>query len=297
MAMKDRQSVISIFLKGLLMGGADVIPGISGGTIAFITGIYERLISGLKDISEFIRLFIEKIIGRNKQSFRKIFAKIDFGFFLPLGIGIASAILIGSRIIPGLLQSYPGEIYAFFTGLILASAAVVHRKIKTHGFKSLIAGFLGLAIGYLASSSAYANAGGEPSLLTIMFVGFIAISAMLLPGLSGAFILVMLGQYEFMLNALRNVITMWPYVLVFLIGAGMGLIVFSRILSYLLKKHHSMTLYVLAGIMVGALYSPIGIVLEATYTHIAYPVLFFLAGMIIVYGIERVAGRKRPKRK
>ena len=206
--MKDSPKT---FLKGILMGIADIIPGISGGTIALILGIYERLINAIKSIS-------------------------DFKFLIPLGLGIFTAIIAGSFTIPYLLDTYPAYIFAFFTGLILGSIKIIYKRIKLHKISGFTLGILGFILAFVITGLKLLQI--NHSYLIIFFSGIIAISAMLLPGISGSYILLVLGQYKFMLTALKDINI--PYILIFIAGAIIGLIFFSRIISYLLKLHHSL---------------------------------------------------------
>lgn len=269
--------MIFTFLKGLLMGAADIVPGVSGGTIAFITGIYDRLIGGLGKISTAGRLALQ---GKLQDAWKLV----DVRFFAPLALGIGIAFLIGSAFIPHLMETHPSEVFGFFTGLILASAWVVYSHIKEHTWRGLLAGVAGAALGFgVAVSPVIPTA---PSLPWIGLLGFVAISAMLLPGISGSYILLILGQYEYMLEQIheRNVLVVGT----FAVGAVLGLLIFSKLLAYVLKHWHSVTFSALLGIMVGALYGPGKIVAEdASWLALTLAV----AGAVIVLVIERQARR------
>lgn len=229
------------------MGIADIIPGVSGGTIAFITGIYDELISAIKSlnldaVSRLIRLdlfgFISALHAR-------------FLFFIFLGIGLA---LVGmSRIMNHLMVQYPVYVWSLFFGLIGASIFVVGRKIEGADFSCLAAGVAGAVFSYFLVGAIPVTT--PEDLLFVFFCGSLAICAMILPGISGAFILLILGKYEFVTGALRN-----PFfsenalvLAVFICGAAAGVIVFSRILSWLLANWHSLAISVLTGFMLGAM--------------------------------------------
>ncbi len=286
---------LTIFLKGMLMGAADIIPGISGGTIALITGIYERLVQAIKNVGVLIQEFFKKIIARKKVSYKKLLKLVDFGLFLPLLAGIAFAFLVGAWLLPGIIASYSFFVYSFFTGLILSSAFFIFREIRRKTWKGYVFGVLGVALGLIISLSSSARVAAEPSILQVFFLGMIALMAMILPGVSGAFILFLFGQYEFMLNTLRNFLVDWPYVVSFIIGGVIGLLGFSRMLSYLLKEHHEKTLFFLSGLMLGALYSPIAVI--ASISNIpsvfALSLAFFALGILIVLALKIVSHKKK----
>lgn len=285
--MQAKES-LKIFLKGLVMGGADVIPGVSGGTMALITGIYERLINGIKGLTDFVKPLSK---GNFKQAAKEI-RKIDFALFIPLGAGIAIAFLIGSFIIPWLMDNYPAYIYAFFFGLILASIKIVHKQINHAKKIDWLSGLIGFLFAFwIVGLEALKT---TPSHLFIFLCGIIAITAMLLPGISGSFMLLMLGQYKFMLEALKGIKI--GYLLSFLIGAIISLIAFSRVLAYLLKKHHSKTMTFLVGLMLGALRLPFENIIKAPMQwgagQVLLTLIFGFIGVVIVLLIGRYETRK-----
>ncbi|MEM4263544.1 MAG: DUF368 domain-containing protein [Candidatus Woesearchaeota archaeon] len=270
---------IKIFFKGMLMGGADVIPGVSGGTMALITGIYERLILGLKGIN--IRWMLPLFKGKPKKAWKELM-QIDFGLFIPLGLGIILAFLIGAHTITYLLDKYTAYIYAFFFGLILASVRIVQKQTKKFRITGLITIMIGFALAFwivglkaLQTTQAY---------WFIFLCGMIAICAMLLPGISGAFMLLMLGQYQFMLEALKG-LKIW-YILSFMAGAIISLLGASHMLAYLLKRFHSPTMGLLVGLMLGALRQPfekiVSTPIEWGALQIAITIIFGVIGVSIV---------------
>lgn len=249
------------FIKGVFMGLANVIPGVSGGTIAFVTGIYERLIDGITDVGTFLKEFLLKIIGKNKKTHKKIFGLIDFKFFIPLFLGILPAILLFSVLFSNLMESFRPFVFSFFGGLILASAVLIYKKIKKHNALGIIYGIIGLAIGFLVTILPVTQNASDPGFLLILIMGAVATPTMILPGISGAFVVLLFGQLEFMYGAVANIAQKWPYLLTFAAGSVIGVLAFARILSYLLKKYHSYTLFTLTGIMLGALYGPVSDIL------------------------------------
>ena len=282
--MPTKKETLIIFLKGMLMGGADVIPGVSGGTMALIAGIYERLILGLKGIN--IKWMLPLLKGKIRESWKELM-KIDFGLFIPLGLGIALSFGIGSFVITYLLDNFTAYIYAFFFGLILASVRVVQRQTKKFG----IAGLITIAIGFAFAFWVV----GLPTLQTtpaywfIFICGMIAICAMLLPGISGAFMLLMLGQYQFMLEALKG-LKIW-YIASFMAGAIISLLGSSHILAYLLKRWHSPTMGILVGLMLGALRQPFEKIVNTPMDwgalQICLTLFFGVIGVTIVLILDR----------
>ena len=253
------------------MGISDIIPGISGGTIALILGIYERLINSIKNLN------LTFLIKNRKENL----SRMDLQFLIPLGLGILLAIILGSIIIPHLIETYPPIIFAFFFGLILASSKILYKRIKKHnvaGFILAIAGFI-LAF-YISSLESLQTSN---NLLIIFLSGMIAIIAMLLPGISGSFILLLLGQYEFMLIALKSFQT--SIISTFLAGALISFLVFPRIISYLLKKFHSITLFFLTGLMLGALKIPFNNIFYSNFNfniyYIILTIILFIVGLSI----------------
>lgn len=275
------------------MGIADIIPGVSGGTMAFITGIYDRLIFGIKEVGTFI-----VNIPKNLRSKKIVssFKKIDFALFIPLFLGIGVSFIFGAQIMSKLLIKYPAQIYSFFIGLILASAFLIFKRIKTHSFSSIIFVVFGFLLGLFISLMPISANSDNPSLIFMFFLGMIAICAMILPGISGAYIVLMFGQLTFLYSAIGNIAEYWLFLLVFGIGAIIGLLIFSRILSYLLKEYHSRTLYALIGIMLGALIGPIKLVFAQSEKQSSSFVLLgvlTILGIIVVLLIEMISTKKK----
>ncbi|ETI58418.1 DUF368 domain-containing protein [Marinomonas profundimaris] len=234
---------LKVYLSGVLMGAADVVPGVSGGTIAFIVGVYDRLIAALS--------------GVNKTSFsllmkgdiKALWRHFDGAFLLPLGAGIVTSIFLIAGLITHLLAVYPLYLWSFFFGLILASAYFLINQIEDFSVRHLGGLIVGVVLG--ASLSLLVPTQLNTSLLMVFFSGMIAICAMILPGISGSFLLLMMGMYGFILTAVKSVDI--AVILVFSAGALLGLLSFSKILHYLLGHVRSMTLTFLTGVMLGAL--------------------------------------------
>jgi len=225
------------------MGAADIIPGVSGGTIAFITGIYEELIKSLKSID----LRAIKLLFTGKP--RKFWEHINGTFLLVLFLGIATSIFSLAKVIKFLLTDYPILLWGFFFGLIIASAFMIARTIEKWTIQTIVAITVGGIGGYLITILTPATT-PETTLFTFG-AGMIAICAMILPGISGSFLLLMMKQYERIVGALTSFDL--EVILTFGSGAVLGLILFSKVLSWLFKKFHDVTIALLTGIMFGSL--------------------------------------------
>ncbi len=232
-----------LILKGMAMGAADVIPGVSGGTIALITGIYEELLFSIKSIN----LKAVKLLLTGKVA--AFWKTINGNFLLSVVLGIGISIFSLAKGMTYLLHHYPILVWSFFFGLIIASTIYVARTITVWNAKTVIAGIAGIAIAYCITVISPTEA--NTAWYFIFFSGVIAICAMILPGISGSFILVLLGMYSFILGALGELNI--PVLLVFATGAAIGIIGFSNFLSWLLKRYHTLTIALLAGFMVGSL--------------------------------------------
>ena len=246
--MKLKETLV-IFLKGLGMGVASIIPGVSGGTVAFITGIYERLIQAISKIDfRFILYFLKGDIRKANKNIRNI----DFKLFIPLIAGIGLALWFMSGIILFFLQNFSALTYAFFFGLILASAILIYKKVDGLSVKNILFLIMGFLFAFLSAGPAQLEIGH--SLPIVFLSGALAICAMILPGISGAFILLFLNQYEYMLSVLegRQLLEMFT----FGFGALMGILFFSRLVDYLLSQYKSFTTFFLMGLMLGALRLP-----------------------------------------
>ncbi len=240
---RTAKDYLVLILKGMGMGAADVVPGVSGGTIAFITGIYEELINSIKSIN----IKALKLIIRGKIV--DFWTAINGTFLMCVLLGIGISIFSLAKGLKYLLDNHPVLVWSFFFGLIVASAVYVAKTIKKWSISTIVAGIAGIVVAYFITVITPAEANSTTWFIFIS--GAIAICAMILPGISGSFILVLLGMYKFILDAVGNLqITV---ILTFLIGAAIGIIIFSNVLAWLLKKFHNQTIAVLAGFMVGSL--------------------------------------------
>lgn len=240
---RTAKEYLLLFTKGAGMGAADVVPGVSGGTIAFITGIYEELLDSIRSVdATAIRLLL---------SFRlaDFWRHINGNFLVVLLSGIGFSVLALSRVILYLLANHPELIWSFFFGLIVASAWVVGRKIGRWHAGIIVAALIGTILAYYVTVATPAQ---TPEAYWFLFLaGAIAICAMILPGISGSFLLVLMAKYEFVLNAVKDL--RLDVIAVFGAGCLVGILSFSHALNWALKHHHNVTVALLTGFMVGSL--------------------------------------------
>lgn len=276
---------LRLFLKGLCMGSADIIPGISGGTVALILGIYEELILSIKSID--LRIIPYSLFALFKRDYRdkvkKMFLSIRFDFLIPLVIGISVAFLLLAGLIDELLKHHRSLIYSFFLGLILSSAFILYLKNGKPKPVYLMHVFSGMVLAYIFLS--FTTIYLDHSLPVIFASGIVSICAMILPGISGAFIMVLLGQYEYMLSSLKSMYL--PPLITYIIGAFIGVVAFSHFLSKLLKKYRKGVLSFLVGLMIGGLRIP----LNEIETVDTYTILCFLTGLALVISVEIYSSR------
>ncbi len=225
------------------MGAADVVPGVSGGTVAFITGIYEELIDSIKSID----LDAFRLLGRFKIA--DFWKKINGNFLITLLAGIVTSLVSLARLMTYLLDNHPIAIWSFFFGLILVSSPLIMRDIAKWNVATVLSFIAGIVIAYLITVISPTET--PTNYLFIFFCGALAICAMILPGISGAFILLLIGKYEFMITALIDFNI--PVIIVFVLGCFLGLLGFSHFLSWVLKNYRFATLALLAGFMIGSL--------------------------------------------
>ncbi|QQX76741.1 MULTISPECIES: DUF368 domain-containing protein [Aequorivita] len=320
MPQRNFLQYLTVTAKGLAMGAADVVPGVSGGTIAFISGIYEELIETIHNLDlGFFKIW-------KKEGFLKAWKHYNLGFLLALFSGVLISIISLAKLITWLLEVYPVMVWSFFFGLVIASIVYVGKQI-THWRLAVIFAMIVASLGsYLIT---IADPVGSPdSSWFLFFAGFIAIIAMILPGISGAFILLLLGAYTTVIGIVTQlgegittlnsslVLGALGKLLIFAIGAVIGLKVFSRALNWMFKHHKNLILAVLTGFMVGALNKiwPWKDVLQYRMNHageqvpfiersilpqnydgnpqILYAILFAIIGFLTIFLLERIAGRK-----
>ena len=244
--MKRRNTFdyIKLFFKGIFMGIADAIPGVSGGTIALLLGIYEELIHTISSLN------FEQILYLRKNGFKSFWSKINGGFLFSLLLGIGVSLISFVKISASLLDKYPLFVWSFFLGLIIATVYVIYKLIEKLNFRNILFVLITIMATLLLSSFSTIEI-NNIGLLYILFCGIIASSAMILPGISGSLILVILGVYTFLINALNNLDIL--IIIAFILGAIIGLLGFSRVLKYLFNNYRNITYSIMLGLVIGSI--------------------------------------------
>ena len=320
--MKNILSYLMVTVKGICMGAADVIPGVSGGTIAFMTGIYDKLVGSISSINmTAVKLLFSGKLGQ-------FWKHINGNFLFSLIAGILISILSLAKLMQYLLNFHPIQTWAFFFGLIVASSIFILKGISGWKVRDFLLLAFGIALGVVICTLSPTET--PDGLWFICISGAIAICAMILPGISGSFILLILGKYEFMMSTIADIVSGkgelmdFAVVLVFVLGALTGIIAFSKFLHWLLERYHRPTLLVLAGFIIGSLvkvwpWSDMATVAASQYPelaslpgfvwediaaqysgmidyHISGAICFALVGFLLVVGIELVSNYIRKKR-
>lgn len=241
--MRTFRDYLFIFLKGIAMGSADVVPGVSGGTIAFISGIYEELLNTISSVN------VKSVKILFSEGIKPFWKAINGNFLAALLLGIGISILSLAKAITYTLANFPILTWSFFFGLVLASIPLVWKKIKHVDYTRYIFAVIGTLVAYAVVSIPPTQ---DPGSLWYLFLsGMIAICAMILPGISGSFLLIILGSYLTILGALDSMD--FVSIGVFIAGAVIGLLSFSRVLKFLFAKYHDLTIATLAGFLIGSL--------------------------------------------
>ncbi|WP_152388990.1 polyprenyl-phosphate transporter [Azotobacter salinestris] len=300
-----------LFLKGAAMGAADVVPGVSGGTVAFITGIYDELLHSIGRLPDALPLLLR---GRVAEAWQRANAT----FLLILLSGILGSVFSLARLITWLLEHQPIPLWSFFFGLILVSSWLVGREISRWSWPSWLSLVVGASLAWWITVSAPMQWGHDP--LSLFFAGAIAICAMILPGISGSFLLVLMGLYGFVLDAVKGFDL--SVLLVFAAGCACGLLSFARLLSWMLDNIRNLTLTFLTGLMIGSLNKvwpwkqtlawqtgshgkPVAILQENLLPtdfaavsgqdpQLLLAIVLALSGIGLVLFLESLAGRRQP---
>lgn len=268
---QSREGTILLLIKGVLIGVANIIPGVSGGTFALILGIYDRLIESLRSVGlGTARVSLALLIGPHKPERRAAFLdemrRVDLWFLVRLGIGAVIAIGAGSFAIDWLLANQPGPTLAFFLGLIIPSIAVPWRMMPRRTVALMLWVIPGVAVtlGLSFAFTTEAEGSGIENPLAVFLAGAAAISAMILPGISGSFLMLVVGQYQNVLQALQNLqlglargaldLEAFLYLVVLGLGIVFGLFAFARLLSWVLARYRAATLAFLIGLVIGSFY-------------------------------------------
>ena len=262
-----------IYAKGLCMGTADAVPGVSGGTIALVTGVYERLIGAITDVSPArLRALLGFVVpGESRSAAWRAVREMDLLFLAVLGTGVISAIVTVTRLVDTAIETVPVMTFGFFFGLIGASAIVLWGEVYLNTRARVVAAITGFVVAFVVSGQA-ATAMGH-STLVVFLAGAIAVSALVLPGISGSLILILIGQYEFMIGRLRETVDgllasvlsgtvpeltgSVVVVVTFVAGAVVGLFTTSHVVQWALSRRREATLAFLVSLIVGALRAPV----------------------------------------
>ena len=303
---------LALFVKGCCMGAADIVPGVSGGTIALASGIYEDLVAAIRSVGpaaagELLRLRP-----------RRALALVHLRFLLPLLLGIGLAVVSMARLIHYMLAEHPVETWSLFFGLIAASVVLVARRVERWGAGEALLAVLGLGAGWALVGLIPVQT--PETWWFLLLCGALAICAMILPGISGAFILLLLGKYEYVTAAIKDPLApeSLAVIAVFALGAAAGIIAFSRLLHYLLSRWHAPTMAVLTGLVAGVLrkvwpwkevlatqtvgsrtfvVSEANIAPDGTAGQTALAVGLMLAGAVLILALERLGGRNTTSKK
>lgn len=300
--MNNLKKYLMVTLKGACMGAADVIPGVSGGTIAFIMGIYDEFVGSIASINaEAMKLLF-------KGQFKAFWKHINGTFLVSIVLGIGISVVLLAGLMQTLLTIYPIQTWAFFFGLIVASSIFILRGISGWKLREILFLILGGVLGVTVCTLSPTQ---TPDALWFIFLsGAIAICAMILPGISGSFILLILGKYQYIMAAISGLVAGENFgqnlliLCVFLVGAVVGILGFSKFLHWLLARWNKETLIVLAGFIIGSLvkvwpWSNAEALAQAERAgglQIGWAILFALIGFCLVTGIE-IAGKLIGKKK
>jgi len=286
---KNFSYYLVLTLKGMAMGAADAVPGISGGTIALLLGIYEKLINTIGNIN------ISLLKDLKSNGFTYFWQKLNGNFLLSLIIGIGISLITFVKITAYLFDKYPILIWSFFMGLVLATIYVIYKLIKSWNYINIIFVIIATLISfYLTKINAIDNI--NISLSYILISGIIAASAMIIPGISGALILVILGLYSTIINAVNNL--EFDKIITFTSGAIIGLLSFSKIIKWMFSKNSSLTYSILLGFVIGSLSkvwpwkSELGQnILPSSYigeNYLFYSIILISIGFLLIFLVEKI---------
>jgi len=312
--MTNKKSFIGITARGLAMGAADVVPGVSGGTIAFITGIYEELI----DIISGVNLALLKTL--KKEGLKAFWTKLNGNFIVALFTGILISVASLAKLISYLLDNHAILVWSFFFGLVTASIHLVGRQVKKWNLSTVIAFVIGSVIAFwitILPPMQQADASWY-----IFISGAIAICAMILPGISGSFILLLLGSYTTIINAIKEFDVI--KIITFAFGCLVGLLSFSKLLKWMFKKYEDITIAVLTGFLLGSLnklwpwkkiirtftnshgkeitieeqnISPLNYeALNGDKSYLTYAIILFVIGFVVIFLLERFGNKTKNEK-
>lgn len=244
MEIRNTVDYIKLFFKGVFMGIADAIPGVSGGTIALLLGIYEELISTISGLN------FSLITKLKNNGFKSFWESLNGNFLITLVLGIGISLILFVKISANLLTNHPLYVWSFFLGLILATVYVIYKLIESWNFVNIISTLLMIAFSIILTSDSL-DISDDTNLFYILICGIIASSAMILPGISGSLILVILGVYKILVEALDNLDI--KIITSFIVGAIIGVISFSKILKWLFRNYKSLAYSIMLGLVIGSI--------------------------------------------
>jgi len=282
MRSRTKSDYLILFFKGVFMGIADAMPGISGGTIALLVGIYEELVNSISRLN--LRIISEFKI----RDFNSFWKKINGNFLIILILGISISLISFVKVSASLLENYPLFVWSFFLGLIFATIYVIFKLINKWYLTNFIILFFCIFFSVYISSF---NVGvtNEISLLYIFMSGIIASSAMILPGISGSLVLVILGVYSYMIKSLDNLELV--VIFTFIFGSLIGLLSFSKILKYLFKNYRDLTYTIMLGLVIGSIEKAWPwnkeLAVEISNLNMFFSISLVIFGLIIVLLVER----------
>ena len=296
---------LGLALRGFAMGASDVVPGVSGGTMAFILGIYEELINSIRALVSPTAI---KLLLRFK--IKQALDLLPWQFLLAVGLGILAAILSLARFLEWMLLNHPSLLWSFFFGLVAASILTVTKRVRSWNVRTMSATAIGAIVSFVVVGLVPVQ---TPDSFWFLFLsGAIAICAMILPGISGAFILVLLGKYEYVLSAVNN----GDFMVLFWVAAGaaVGIVTFAQLLGWLFSRYHDMTVALLIGMMIGSLrkiwpwkevilygadrhgeqvpLQTVNILPDAWTSEVTYALILAIIGFALVFAIDLWASRK-----
>ena len=282
MRIRNTVDYIKLFFKGVFMGIADAMPGVSGGTIALLLGIYEELISTISGLN------FSLITKLKNNGFKSFWKSLNGNFLLTLVLGIGISLILFVKISANLLSSHPLYVWSFFLGLILATVFVIYKLIESWNLVNIISTLLMIAFSILLTSDSL-NISDDTNLFYILICGIIASSAMILPGISGSLILVILGVYKILVEALDNLDV--KIITSFTVGAVIGVISFSKILKWLFKNYKSLAYSIMLGLVIGSIEKiwpwNKSFSLELSNLDLFVSISLVILGFIIVFLLEK----------
>jgi len=283
--MKGLKNDLVVALKGFFMGSANVVPGVSGGTIALITGIYKRVVDSINSVME-PETWKALLSGR----FKDFWKAVDGRFLLSLAVGIVVSILSLAKLMTYVLENNPIETWAFFFGLIIASSIIMFKEIKGWGLKEVLFAICGVVLGVVICTLSPTN---TPDTWWFLFIcGAISICTMILPGISGSFVLVILSKYDFVMEAIATLDI--PSLAIFAAGCLVGILAFSKFLHWMLGRYEKQTMLVLLGFVIGSLVKvwpwanleSTGMEFTGTFPHLGGAIIWCILGAALVLGVE-----------